>query len=139
MNGKLQGSRYLALALIAARAGEQEACWQYMSQAAEFGDDLTQFVDEVRRIGNTATRNDVSTSEQENTLAPSLQIATASATAALKQAASELSYHVALSSMIDEGDELDEMPALAVDADEDGSEDFDVFIESTGIGPVRLS
>lgn len=123
-----QGTRFLALALIAIHNGEKDACLHYMSQAAEFGDDLTQFVDEVRRIGNTATRNDLSTSESENSLAPSLKIAVASTKVDFTQAVREISRQVALASYIDEGDELVEQQAIAFDAEDED--------ELDSIGPV---
>lgn len=128
MKDMTQGARFLALALIAIHNGEKDACLQYMSQAAEFGDDLTQFVDEVRRIGNTATRNDLSTSESENSLAPSLKIAVASTKVDFAQAVREISRQVALASYIDDGDELVEQQAIAFDAEDED--------ELETIGPV---
>lgn len=137
---KHNGPRYLALALLAMRNGMKDKCMQYMSKAAEFGDDLTQFVDQVQRIGNTATRNRPQTSETENSISPSLHVATASSEQQrFLAAASTLSKQIALSRYLDEGDELvedesdpEQAAFAALDFDSEGFDDDDV------IGPVRL-
>lgn len=144
-NKKMNGPRYLALALLAMRNGLKDECVQYMSKAAEFGDDLTQFVDQIQRIGNTATRTSPSTSETENTMSPSLQIATASSQQRFMAAAASISRNIAVSKFIDDGDELledisdEELEAsYALEFDDEGFDDDDEDLGNESVGPVRL-
>lgn len=102
MSGKLN----LALAVIAMQHGNKDECLGYMAKAAEFGDDLTEFVSEIIKPPPRAARNDGATPSAENTLAPSL--ATASAQPDFAVLANRLSRIMAVASAIDDGDEMDE-------------------------------
>ena len=158
MSGKLN----LALAVIAYQQGNKDDCLSYMAKAGEFGDDLTQFVSEVMKPAPTAVRNDGSTPQAENTIAPSL--AAVAASDDFINLTRRLSRQMALASVLDEGDELeedlvddeeddfildDEPEGLDEDLDEgdleeDDEEEVDEDEESvasadvpTGIGPIR--
>lgn len=137
---------YLVQALQAIQSGKSDECIQFMSKAAEFGDDLTQFVDEVKRIGNTATRTSPGTSQTENTISPSLQISTASSTRFIDEA-ERLARQMAIASYVDEDDEVVEEQAdesFAEDELEPFSEDYELgmepdgFDEDAAIGPVQF-
>lgn len=154
MSGKLN----LALAVIAYQQGNKDDCLSYMAKAGEFGDDLTQFVSEIIHPTPTAVRNDGSTPQAENTIAPSL--AAVAASDDFINLSRRVSRQMALASTLDEGDELeedlsdetyedddfvldDEPEGLDEDSDEDDFED-DEDEESiasadvpAGIGPIR--
>lgn len=100
----MNGRQFLALAVIALQQGNKDDCYQYMAKAAEFGDDLTQFVSEVIKPAPTAVRNDGSTPQAENTLAPSLAAASATDFVSLSN---RVSRQLATASFLDDGDELD--------------------------------
>lgn len=100
----MSGKQFLALAVIALQQGNQEDCLKYMAKAGEFGDDLTQFVSEVMKPAPTAVRNDGSTPQAENTLAPSLAAASATDFVSLSN---RVSRQLATASFLDDGDELD--------------------------------
>lgn len=121
----MSGRQFLALAVIALQQGNQEDCLKYMAKAGEFGDDLTQFVSEVMQPAPTAVRNDGSTPQAENTLAPSLAAASATDFVSLSN---RVSRQLAIASFLDEGDELDgdDLADDAFDEDEDLEDDEDV-------------
>lgn len=152
MSGKLN----LALAVLAFREGNSEDCLQYLAKAnGEFGDDLTNFVSEVMQPAPTAVRNDGSTPQAENTIAPSLASeASASDFVALSR---RVSRQIATASYLEDGDELDEEypdesleddlflddEPEGVDDDLDDEDDEDELEEEAvanaqqGVGPVR--
>lgn len=119
MSGKLN----LALAVIALQHGNKDECLSYMAKAAEFGDDLTQFVTEVIKPPPRAARNDGATPQAENTIAPSLA-ATASSGPDFAVLANRLSRVMAVASTIDDGDEMEE------DYPDETLEDFDLELET---------
>lgn len=121
----MSGRQFLALAVIALQQGNKDDCYQYMAKAAEFGDDLTQFVSEVIKPPPTAVRNDGSTPQAENTLAPSLAAASATDFVSLSN---RVSRQLATASFLDEGDELDgdDLADDAFPEDEDLEDDEDV-------------
>lgn len=151
MSGRLN----LALAVIAMQHGNKDDCLSYMAKAAEFGDDLTQFVSEVIKPPPRAARNDSATPSAENTIAPSLA-ATASSGVDFTVLANRLSRITAVASALDEGDEMEEdypdetLEAFdleldtgdnGVDEDEEDAEDDEEFEDDTeavaSSGPVR--
>lgn len=120
MSGKLN----LALAVIAMQHGNKADCLSYMAKAAEFGDDLTDFVSEIIKPPPRAARNDGSTPQAENTLSPSL----ASSNADFVTLGNRVSRVMAIAASLDRGDEME-----AEQADE--SFDDDLYLD-TGIDGV---
>lgn len=102
----MSGRQFLALAVIALQKGNKDDCLGYLAKAGEFQDDLTQFVTEVMQPSPTAVRNDGTTPQAENTIAPSLA-AVASATDFISLS-HRVSRHLAVASYLDEDDELEE-------------------------------
>ena len=148
MSGKLN----LALAVLAFREGNQADCLQYMAKAGEFGDDLTQFVSEIMQPAPTAVRNDGSTPQAENTIAPSLASEASADFIALSR---RVSRQIATASFLDDGDELDaeypdesleddlflddEPEGVDDDLDDEDDEDEEEAVASAqpSVGPVR--
>lgn len=121
MSGKLN----LALAVIALQQGNKDDCLSYMAKAAEFGDDLTSFVSEVMRPAPTAARNEGSTPQAENTIAPSLA---ATASADFVTLTNRVARQMALAACLDDGDEMD-----AEMSDEAFDDDFDLDTGPNGV------
>lgn len=134
----MRGQKYLALAVLAYMEKNREAFDEYMAKAAEFGDDLTQFVDQVVKIGNTATRNDVSTPHSENTISPSLRAAASS----FVESTSRVSKQLAIAAYLDDDEFLEEEQAdESFDELDDLETDVDGFDEdeeaTASTGPIR--
>lgn len=145
----------VALAVLAFQKGNKDECLQYMAKAGEFGDDLTQFVSEVMQPAPTAVRNDGSTPQAENTLAPSLA-ANASAENFV-HLTNRLSRQLATASFLDEDEELDAFPSddalddleyeleddvngLDEDSEDEDDSDDEEAVASAGLaecGPIR--
>lgn len=145
MSGKLN----LALAVIALQHGNKDDCLSYMAKAAEFGDDLTQFVSEIMRPAPTAARNEGSTPQAENTIAPSLA---ATASTSFITLTNRMARTMAIASSLDDGDELDaemadeafdddfdlEFGPNGVDEDEEDEDDEEEDMEAVAsVGPIR--
>lgn len=140
----MNGKRYLALAVLALQNGNKEACDEFMAKAAEFGDDLTDWVTQIIRTGNSATRNAPATPQAENTIAPSLH---AVASAKFINDVDRLSRDIAIASYLDPDEELEEQQAdESFDTLDDLETDVEGFDEdqeeatastTSGCGPVR--
>lgn len=104
----MNGTRYLALAVLAMQNGNKEACDEFMAKAAEFGDDLTGFVAQIMRTGNSATRNAPATPQSENTIAPALR---AVASASFVDSVDRISRDIAIASYLDEDEDLEQLQA----------------------------
>ena len=141
----MKAQRYLALAVLAYMQNNRDACMDYMAKAAEFGDDLTQFVDQVVRTGNSAVRNSPATPQSENTMAPSLR---AYASSDFVQQAAVLSRQLAIASYLDDDEVLEEQQAdeafddllMQLETDVEGfdeDEEDEDFESVASCGPVR--
>ena len=141
MSGKLN----LALAVIAMQHGNKADCLSYMAKAAEFGDDLTDFVSEIIKPPPRAARN-ASVPAAENTLSPSL----ASSNADFVTLGNRVSRVMAIAASLDYGDEMDAEQAdeafdddLELDTgidgvDEDDEDEDEEDMEAVAsVGPIR--
>lgn len=123
----------LARAVEAWREGKSDDCLSFIAKAGEFGDDLTQFVDEILRPPPRATRNDTAVPSSENTLSPSL----ASASGFLTMA-NRLSRQIAVASYL-EDDETEDYDVSDMELEATGHDIEDTHEGVDGIAEAKVT